>query len=138
MVMERGASRFVFISRSCTEKPEAAHVVDGIKAQGGVAKVFRADAANETVVRDVLVPQLKRPLRGAVHAVMALKNGMFEQMDHASFTAAITKARVSKINAIEISLERKGLYGINEGEMLRNFQGAMSQKVPNAVSRATV
>ncbi|XXH00688.1 hypothetical protein Hte_007038 [Hypoxylon texense] len=205
MMMERGARHFAFISRSGTDKPEAARVVDGIEAQGGFAKVFRADAADEAVVRDVVLElQLERPIRGIVHAAMVLKDGMFEQMDYAAFTAAITpKARgalalqnavrdldldffvmtssisavlgnmgqsnysaansyldslalqrtmqgqaatslvlpmvldvgvVSENDAIETSLERKGLYGINEGEMLRGFEVAMSRKAPKAAS----
>lgn len=208
MMMERGARHFAFISRSGTDKPEAARVVDGIKAQGGFAKVFRADAANEAVVRDVVLElQRDRPIRGIVHAAMVLKDGMFEQMDYASFTAAIApKAHgalalqnavrdldldffvmtssisavlgnmgqsnysaansyldslalqrtmkgqaatslvlpmvldvgvVSENDAIETSLERKGLYGINEGEMLRGFEVAMSQKAPKAASSRT-
>ncbi|KAI0157190.1 putative polyketide synthase [Hypoxylon sp. FL1284] len=205
MMMDRGARHFAFVSRSGADKPEAARVVDGIKSQGGFATVFRADAANENVMRDVVVQlQGERPIRGVVHAAMVLKDGMFEQMGYASFTAAIgPKAQgalalhkalhdqnldffvmtssisgvlgnlgqsnysaansyldslalqrnlagqaasslvlpmvldvgvVSENDAIEVSLERKGMYGINEGEMLRGFEVAMSQKAPAAAS----
>lgn len=201
-MMERGAKHFVFISRSGADKPEAARVVDQIKAQGGAVSVFRADAADDAAVLNVIseVQTTNHPIRGVVHAAMVLKDGMFEQMDYESFVSSIVpkakgalsihnalekldvspdffvmtssisavlgnmgqsnysaanslldylalqrtvagKAGVSLVlpmvldvgvvaenDAIETSLRRKGLYGINETEMLRGFEVAMSHK----------
>ncbi|KAK7756196.1 Type I Iterative PKS [Diatrype stigma] len=95
-MMERGARHFAFISRSGADKPEAARIVAAIeRSEGASAKVYRADAADEEAVQQIVLSlQEERPIRGVVHAAMVLKDGMFEQMDYASFMAAITpKAR---------------------------------------------
>ncbi|RYP41604.1 hypothetical protein DL767_000946 [Monosporascus sp. MG133] len=196
-----------FLSRSGADKPEAARIVAEITERGASAKVFRADASDEEAVRRIIDEVNKeRPIRGVVHAAMILKDGILEQMDHASFmTAAVPKAKgalnlhkalgdaeldflvmTSSISAvlgntgqsnysagnsfldslalhrnirglaatslalpmvvdvgvvaenddIEASLLRKGLYGIDEQEMLRGFKVAMSTPRPAVVSGA--
>lgn len=197
-MMERGARRFAFISRSGTDKPEAAQIVQQLTVSGASVDVFRADASSEPdVVRIVREVNSKRAIRGVVHAAMVLKDGIFEQMDYESFSMAIDpKVRgalslskavggldldffvmtssisatlgnpgqsnysaansfldalarqhrlqkragsslilpmvldvgvVAENDSIERSLLRKGMYGIDEQEMLRGFEVAMSQ-----------
>jgi hypothetical protein len=196
-MMELGARNFAFISRSGADKPEAARVVEQLQQRGASTQVFRADAADEEAVRQVVMNlQTTRPIRGVVHAAMVLKDTIFEQMDHASFKAAVTpKAQgalslhkalgdidldffvmtssisavlgntgqanysaansfldslalqrhvegkvatslvlpmvldvgvVAENDSIETALRRKGLYGIDEHEMLHGFEVAMS------------
>ncbi|KAI1101537.1 putative polyketide synthase [Jackrogersella minutella] len=205
-MMERGARHFAFISRSGADKPEAAQVIEGIEKEGAVAKVFRADASDEDTMKQIVLSlNAERPVHGVVHAAMVLKDGMFEQMTHSSFVAAVApKAQgalslhraleganvdvdffvmTSSISAVygntgqsnysaansfldalalhrntlgraatslalpmvldvgvvaesgdtlEASLVRKGLYGIDEHEMLRGFEVAMSRPRPLA------
>ncbi|KAI0554405.1 hypothetical protein F4679DRAFT_570392 [Xylaria curta] len=90
-MMEHGARHFAFISRSGASKPEAARVIKNIqKCPGTSTRVFRADAADEIAMQCILYSlQAERPIRGVIHAAMVLKDGMFEQMDHASYMAAI-------------------------------------------------
>ncbi|KAI0855937.1 hypothetical protein F4860DRAFT_507101 [Xylaria cubensis] len=90
-MMEHGAKHFAFISRSGASKPEAARVIASIqKCPGTSTRVFRADAADEAAMRCIIYSlQAERPIRGVIHAAMVLKDGMFEQMDHASYMAAI-------------------------------------------------
>lgn len=72
--MERGAKHFTFISRSGTDKPEAARLVKDIQLSGASTQVVRADASNEEdVARIVTSLQAERPIRGVVHAAMVLK-----------------------------------------------------------------
>ncbi|KAI0969040.1 hypothetical protein F4678DRAFT_440715, partial [Xylaria arbuscula] len=203
-MMERGAKHFTFISRSGTDKPEAARLVADIELSGASTQVLRADASNEEdVARIVSSLQAERPIRGVVHAAMVLKDGMFEQMTHSSFvdcikpkacgalslhralehagidpdffvmTSSISallgntgQANYSAANSaldslarqrraaglaatslvlpmvldvgvvadndsIEVSLVRKGLYGIDEYEMLRGFEAAMRMSRPS-------
>ncbi|KAI3325985.1 putative polyketide synthase [Xylariaceae sp. AK1471] len=199
-MMELGARHFTFISRTGADKPEAARVIRAIHKAGASARVFRADASDEEVVRKVAAQaNAERPIRGVVHAAMVLKDGMFEQMEYDAFMAAVTPksqgavavhnamqgihgldldffvmtssisallgntgqsnygaansvldsmARfrsanaqpaislvlpmvldvgvVAQNDALEVSLARKGLYGIDEDEMLRGFEVAMS------------
>ncbi|KAI1139424.1 ketoacyl-synt-domain-containing protein [Hypoxylon sp. FL0543] len=198
-MMEHGAKHFAFLSRSGTDKPEAARVVDSIRARDGCsAEVFRLDASQEHKVREVILNLgARRPIRGVVHAAMVLKDGIFDTMDSAAFNAAIApKAKgamalhnalrdteldffvmtssISAVlgntgqsnysaanscldalalhrnmaglagtslvlpmvldvgvvaeddsDAIETSLLRKGMYGIDEEEMLQGFEAAM-------------
>ncbi|KAI2609240.1 hypothetical protein GGR54DRAFT_643554 [Hypoxylon sp. NC1633] len=197
-MMERGARHFAFISRSGSDKPEAARLIKDINASGASTKVFRADASDaESISQIVASLHSERPIRGVVHAAMVLKDGMFEQMSHQSFAECVNaKAKgalnlhtelqslnvgldffvltssisallgnkgqanygaanstldalarqrlaaklpatalvlpmvldvgvVSENDAVEKSLMRKGLYGIDEQEMLRGFERAM-------------
>ncbi|RYC58310.1 hypothetical protein CHU98_g7900 [Xylaria longipes] len=91
-MMEHGARHFAFISRSGASKPEAARVIASIeKCRGASTRVYRADASDEVAMQCIIYSlQAERPIRGVVHAAMVLKDGMFEQMDHASYMAAIT------------------------------------------------
>ena len=203
-MIERGARNFAFVSRTGTDKPEAASVVDFAASTGGSVQVFRADAASESdmihIVRQV---HAERPLRGVVHAAMVLRDAVFEQMNCNQFQAAvnpkvqgamsISKALlqsgvfddldffvmtssisatlgnpgqsnysaansfldtlawqhrlqnrlgvvslvlpmvldvgvVAESTGLETSLLRKGMYGIDEQEMLRGFEVAMSRR----------
>ena len=73
-MMDRGAKHFTFISRSGTDKPEAARLVADIELSGASTQVVRADASNEDdVTRTVSSIQAERPIRGVVHAAMVLK-----------------------------------------------------------------
>ncbi|KAI0466697.1 hypothetical protein F4859DRAFT_288396 [Xylaria cf. heliscus] len=91
-MMERGARHFAFISRSGASKPEAARVIASIqKCLDTSTRVYRADASDEVAMQCIIYSlQAERPIRGVVHAAMVLKDGMFEQMDHASYMAAIS------------------------------------------------
>ncbi|KAI0451165.1 hypothetical protein F5B21DRAFT_516907 [Xylaria acuta] len=91
-MMEHGARHFAFISRSGASKPEAARVIASIQERPGTStRVYRTDASDEVAMQCVIYSlQAERPIRGVVHAAMVLKDGMFEQMDHASYMAAIT------------------------------------------------
>ncbi|KAI0906505.1 hypothetical protein F4823DRAFT_607070 [Ustulina deusta] len=207
-MMERGAKHFTFISRSGTDKPEAARLVKDIQLSGASTQVVRADASNEEdVARIVTSLQAERPIRGVVHAAMVLKDGMFEQMTRRSFvdcikpkaqgalclhralasagidpdffvmTSSISallgntgQANYSAANSaldslarqrraagfaatslvlpmvldvgvvadndsIEASLVRKGLYGIDEHEMLHGFEAAMLMSRPTPLTK---
>ncbi|KAI1425016.1 hypothetical protein F5Y12DRAFT_749302 [Xylaria sp. FL1777] len=91
-MVEHGARHFAFISRSGASKPEAARVIANIqKSPGTSTRVYHADAANEIAMQCIIYSlQAERPIRGVVHAAMVLKDGMFEQMNYASYMAAIT------------------------------------------------
>ncbi|KAL8783332.1 MAG: hypothetical protein Q9213_004707 [Squamulea squamosa] len=158
-MMERGSQNFVFISRSGADKPEAAQVIESLNKAGASVRVFRADASNEKSVMSVVeeVSATQR-IRGVVHAAMVLKDGMYEQMTFDKWQACMTpKVKdalawhrnlnglaatslalpmvldlgvVSENEDIEDSLSRKGMYGIDEQEMLQGFEIAMTQHVP--------
>ncbi|KAK2039664.1 ketoacyl-synt-domain-containing protein [Colletotrichum somersetense] len=89
-MMEQGARHFAFFSRSGTDKPEAALVVEQIRQQGGHSRVSRVDASDEEAVgQAVLELQAERPIRGVVHAAMVLQDTMFERMSHQGYMAAV-------------------------------------------------
>ncbi|KAI1196929.1 hypothetical protein F5X97DRAFT_199678 [Nemania serpens] len=91
-MVEHGARHFAFISRSGASKPEAARVIENIHNTPGTStRVYRADASDEAAMQCIVYSlQAERPVRGVVHAAMVLKDGMFEQMDYASYMAAIS------------------------------------------------
>ena len=73
-MMDRGCRNFVFISRSGADKPEAAEVVSNLLGAGASVQVFRADAADEKAVADVVsTVSSTTTIRGVVHAAMVLE-----------------------------------------------------------------
>ncbi|KAL9127726.1 MAG: hypothetical protein Q9217_003456 [Psora testacea] len=195
---ERGAKHFAFLSRSGTDKPEAARLIEILKRSGAMPQVFRVDASDQEAVRRIVLElNVERPVRGAVHAATVLKDGMFERMNHPSFADSVNPKAwgalslhnalqgldldffvmtssisallgntgqsnysaansvldalalqrstnhlaatslvlpmvldvgiVAENESVETSLARKGLYGIDELEMLRGFEVAMSR-----------
>lgn len=199
-MFERGARHFAFLSRSGTDKPEAAHVVRSLEAAGAEVTVFRADATDQSDV-DAAIRKISlvRPIKGVVHAAMVLADGMYNNMTHSKFLAAVQPkvqgainlhqglkevsldffVMTSSISAVlgnpgqinycaansfldslayyrqlqglaassialpmvldvgvvaesddlETSLSRKGLYGIDEQQMLHAFETAMSRPI---------
>ncbi|KAL4895733.1 ketoacyl-synt-domain-containing protein [Aspergillus ambiguus] len=197
-MFEKGCKNFVFLSRSGTDKPEAAEVVRHLETDGATVQVFRVDAGNEKAVVEVVSKvQATIPIRGVVHAAMVLQDGMFEGLTYDNYITSVNPkmngamslhkalsdtaldffVMTSSISAvlgnpgqanycagnsyldalawyrqkqsmaassialpmvydvgvvaensdIEVSLSRKGLYGIDEREMLQAFEAGMLQ-----------
>lgn len=73
-MMEFGARRFAFLSRSGTDAPSAARLVRDIEAAGAIVQVVRGDATNRAdVVRAVREIPAANPIKGVVHAAMVLR-----------------------------------------------------------------
>lgn len=73
-MMEHGARRFAFLSRSGTDSEQAAILVDEIQAAGVAVQVIRGDAAVKAdVERAVKSIPAQYPVRGVVQAAMVLK-----------------------------------------------------------------
>jgi len=72
-MVERGARRLAFISRSGTDSPSAALLVDNIRAQGVEVTVLRCDITSKIETERVLAQiDSKYPIRGVVNAAMVL------------------------------------------------------------------
>lgn len=213
-MLSRGCKDFVFLSRSGTDKPEAAAVVENLETAGASVEIFRVDASDEAAVADAVVSiTSRRPIRGVIHAAMVLKDGMFENMTLQNYLDCVKPKMLGAINLhkalenasldffvmtssisavignpgqanycaangfldslalyrrqrglaassaalpmvldvgvvaehpeIEASLNLKGLYGIDESEMLAAFEVAMQQGPPkpgdeNQLARAQI
>lgn len=73
-MMESGARRFAFLSRSGTDSKSAAKLVKDIEAAGAIVQVVRGDATNRAdVVRALKEIPSRYPVRGVVHAAMVLR-----------------------------------------------------------------
>jgi acyl transferase domain-containing protein/NADPH:quinone reductase-like Zn-dependent oxidoreductase len=73
-MLEKGARRFAFLSRSGVDAPSAAKLVADLEAAGAVVQVIRGDATRrDDVVRAVKSVPREYPIRGVVHAAMVLR-----------------------------------------------------------------
>lgn len=73
-MMESGARRFAFLSRSGADAPSAAKLVADVEAAGAVVQVLRGDATSRAdVERAVAAVPKAHPIRGVVHAAMVLR-----------------------------------------------------------------
>ncbi|GLB08646.1 type I Iterative Polyketide synthase (PKS) [Aspergillus tubingensis] len=83
-----GARRFIFLSRSGTDKPEAKDLVDDLQAQGAHIIVIRGDVCRyEDVERAVAVVDC--PIGGVVQASMALNEAIWSDMPHNAWNATM-------------------------------------------------
>jgi acyl transferase domain-containing protein/NADPH:quinone reductase-like Zn-dependent oxidoreductase len=73
-MMKSGARRFVFLSRSGTDSPSAAKLIEDIEAAGAITQVVRGNATSrEDVARTVQGVSSRFPVKGVVHAAMVLR-----------------------------------------------------------------
>lgn len=73
-MMQYGARRFTFLSRSAADSPSAAKLVQDIQNAGAIVQVIRGDATSRAdVVRTVEAVSKDHPIRGVVHAAMVLR-----------------------------------------------------------------
>lgn len=80
-MMESGARRFAFLSRSGTDSESAARLVSDIEAAGAIVQVTRGDATSrEDIVRAVEAVSPQYPIRGVVHAAMVLRVSIFSNI----------------------------------------------------------
>ncbi|XXG97578.1 short-chain alcohol dehydrogenase [Hypoxylon texense] len=89
-MMESGARRFTFLSRSGADSKSAAKLVSDIEAAGAIVQVVRGDATNAAdVARAVAGVSPKNPIRGVVHAAMVLRDGLFHSMSFQNWKTSV-------------------------------------------------
>ncbi|KAI0442997.1 KR domain-containing protein [Xylaria telfairii] len=89
-MMESGARRFIFLSRSGADAPSAAKLVKDIETAGAIVQVVRGDATNHAdVVQAIREVPAAYPIRGVVHAAMVLRDGMFHSMPYNNWVTAV-------------------------------------------------
>ncbi|PYH68297.1 polyketide synthase [Aspergillus vadensis CBS 113365] len=80
-MMSCGARRFIFLSRSGTDKPEAKDLADDLQEQGAHIIVIRGNVCHyEDVERVVEVAD--RPIGGVIQASMALNEAIWSDMPY--------------------------------------------------------
>ncbi|KAK6217897.1 hypothetical protein LQW54_003185 [Pestalotiopsis sp. IQ-011] len=89
-MMESGARRFAFLSRSGADSPSAAKLISDVEAAGAITQVVRGDATSRAdVVRAVREVSPDHPIKGVVHAAMVLRDGIFQNMSFDNWTTAV-------------------------------------------------
>ncbi|KAL2831374.1 KR domain-containing protein [Aspergillus cavernicola] len=105
-MMESGARRFTFLSRSGTDAESAARLVDDITAAGGIVQVVRGDVASrDDVVRAVEAISAENPIRGVVHAAMVLRDGMFHSQTYENWKAVVGPKVLGAMNLHSVLAE---------------------------------
>ncbi|KAK2596504.1 hypothetical protein N8I77_013391 [Diaporthe amygdali] len=90
-MMESGARRFTFLSRSGADAPSAARLVAKLEEAGAAVQVVRGDAGSlEDVKRAVNGIPAEHPVKGVIHAAMVLRDGLFESMTFENWKASVT------------------------------------------------
>ncbi|KAJ5736904.1 uncharacterized protein N7483_002029 [Penicillium malachiteum] len=98
-MMDSGARRFTFLSRSAIDAPSATSLVSDITAAGGVVQVVRGDATSrDDVVRAVDGVPAENPIRGVVHAAMVLRDGMFHSQSYENWKQVMDPKVLGAIN----------------------------------------
>ncbi|KAK4240609.1 reducing polyketide synthase DEP5 [Achaetomium macrosporum] len=89
-MMESGARRFTFLSRSGADSPSAAKLVRDMERAGAVVQVVRGDATSRAdVERAVRGVPAEHPIRGVVHAAMVLRDGLFHSMTFSNWKTSV-------------------------------------------------
>ncbi|KAK8062454.1 hypothetical protein PG997_014551 [Apiospora hydei] len=80
-MMERGARRFTFLSRSGVNGQSASKLVADLKEAGASVQTCRGDVTSRNdVERTVSGVPSEYPIKGVIHAAMVLKDGLFHSM----------------------------------------------------------
>ncbi|KEQ63308.1 ketoacyl-synt-domain-containing protein, partial [Aureobasidium melanogenum CBS 110374] len=78
-MFSRGARHFIFLSRSGTDKSEAAQFVGELIKLEAISVVVRGDVSIRSDVENA-IKQAKTPIRGVMQLAMALTSNLFEDM----------------------------------------------------------
>ncbi|KAG9671303.1 ketoacyl-synt-domain-containing protein, partial [Aureobasidium melanogenum] len=78
-MFSRGARHLIFLSRSGTDKSEAAQFVGELIKLEAIPVVVRGDVSIRSDVENA-IKQAKTPIRGVMQLAMALKSNLFEDM----------------------------------------------------------
>ncbi|KAH7319610.1 putative polyketide synthase [Stachybotrys elegans] len=98
-MMESGARRFTFLSRSGTDNKSAAKLVEDIEASGAIVQVVRGDATSrDDVVRAVEGISPEHPIKGVVHAAMVLRDGLFHAMPFENWKTSVEPKILGAMN----------------------------------------
>ncbi|KAH6616033.1 KR domain-containing protein [Chaetomium sp. MPI-SDFR-AT-0129] len=111
-MMASGARRFLFLSRSGTDAPSAAKLVDDLGAAGATVQVVRGDVANRSdVLRAVeqAPPTSPHPIRGVIHAAMVLRDAVFHSMPYSSWTSSLAPKVQGAMNLHSVLVEELDL-----------------------------
>ncbi|PHH89077.1 hypothetical protein CDD83_6687 [Cordyceps sp. RAO-2017] len=95
-LVQRGARHLVLLSRSGKVSAELEQLAQQGRAVGAVIHVKRCDVGDERSVT-ALVGELQRtlpPIRGAIHAAMVLRDGLFEKSTFEDYDAVV-RSKVS-------------------------------------------
>ncbi|KAL8982100.1 MAG: hypothetical protein Q9205_003293 [Flavoplaca limonia] len=101
-MMDRGARRFAFLSRSGTDSTQAAILVEDIEKAGATVQVIRGDATSKVDVDRALksIP-VDYPIRGVVNAAMVLRDGLFHSMSYENWVTSTQPKVQGSINLHE-------------------------------------
>ncbi|KAB5580657.1 putative polyketide synthase [Coniochaeta sp. 2T2.1] len=97
---DHGAKNMVFLSRSGSDKPAAQECVRELEAKGVKVAVYRCDVADAASL-DAAMEQCRSempPVRGVIHGGMVLRDGIFENMTHYDWQAALKPKVTGTLN----------------------------------------
>ncbi|KAI0529971.1 putative polyketide synthase [Xylaria digitata] len=98
-MMEFGARRFTFLSRSGTDSESAAKLVSDIKTKGATVQVVRGDATSKAdVVRAIREVPSNYPIKGVIHAAMVLRGGLFHSMTFENWKTSVEPKVLGAMN----------------------------------------
>lgn len=90
-MLELGARRFTFLSRSGANSRSAANLVSSLEAAGATVQVIRGDVASQSdVVRAVNSIPSDYPIKGVVHAAMVLKDSLYDSMTFEAWKQSVS------------------------------------------------
>ncbi|KAB5536494.1 hypothetical protein GE09DRAFT_1290796 [Coniochaeta sp. 2T2.1] len=97
---DHGAKNMVFLSRSGTDKPAAQDCVRDLEAKDVKVAVYRCDVSDAASL-DAAMEQCRvemPPVRGVIHGGMVLRDGIFENMTHYDWQAALKPKVTGTLN----------------------------------------
>lgn len=98
-MVERGAMRFAFMSRSGVNDEQTAAWIRGLEARGVTCQIIKGDASKKSDVDDAIrsIPT-EHPIKGVVHAAMVLRDGLFHSMTYNNWKTSIAPKVLAAIN----------------------------------------
>ncbi|EEP76516.1 predicted protein [Uncinocarpus reesii 1704] len=102
-MMDNGARRFIFLSRSGTDSKNAGLLVKEIEAKGAIVQVVRGDASSrEDVENAVKSVSASYPIKGVVQAAASFQDAMFSSMTYEQWVNSIRPKVIGTKNLHEV------------------------------------
>ncbi|RDW80312.1 lovastatin diketide synthase LovF [Coleophoma cylindrospora] len=98
-MVDRGAKRFAFVSRSGLGNEQTAAWIRGLEAGGITCQIIKGDASKKSDVEAAIrsIPTAY-PIKGVVHAAMVLRDGLFHSMTFDNWKTSIAPKVLAAIN----------------------------------------
>ncbi|QPG96188.1 t1pks [Epichloe festucae Fl1] len=104
LLVTHGAKHLAFVSRSGASSASSQSFIKDLQERGVDAKAYSVDICDETALRTIIKDKISSempPIRGVFQCAAVIRDGMFDNMTHQSWTSAIEPKVIGSWNLVK-------------------------------------